>query len=82
MTIYKTMIAEGLNNARINCISLEDCFRELFSGMTVSLPLMYLWLVVGHPFLSLTDYSSTKWVAQSTDVMFAILFKITKHQTA
>ena len=30
--------------------------------------------VVGHPFLLLTSQSSFKRVAQSTDVMFAVLF--------
>ena len=70
------MIAEDLNNPRINCTSLKDCFSELFSGMTVFLLLMYLWSVVGHPFLCLTYHSSANWVAQSTDVMFAILFII------
>ena len=76
MTIYKTIIAEDLKNPRINCISLKDCFSELFSGMTVFLLLMYFWSVVGHPFLCLTYHSSTNCVAQSTDVMFAILFLI------
>ena len=44
--------------------------------MTVFLLLMYLWSVVGHPFICLTHHSSTNWVAQSTDVIFAILFLI------
>ena len=54
MTIYKTMIAEDLNNPRQNCISLKDCFSELFSGMIVFLRLMVPYSVVGHPFPRLT----------------------------
>ena len=76
MTFYKTMNAGDLNNPRTNCISLKDCFSELFSGMTVFLLLLYLVSVEGHPFLCLINHSSTNWVAQSTDVMFVILFII------
>ena len=54
MTFYKTMIADDLNNPRINCISLEDCFSELFSGMTAFLLLMVPYSIVGHPFPRLT----------------------------
>ena len=50
MTIYKTMIAEDLNNPRKNCISWKDCFSELFSGMTVFLLLIYLFVRFGSAF--------------------------------
>ena len=52
MAIYKAMIAEDLNNPRINCISLKDCFSELFSGLPVFFLLMAPQSVVGHSFPS------------------------------
>ena len=70
------MLAEDLNNPRTNCISLNDCFKELFSRMAVFLLILASESVVGHSFPRLTWDSSTNWVAQSTDVMLAILFLI------
>ena len=48
------MIAEDLNIPRKNCISLKDCFSELFSGMTVFILLIVPYSVVGHPSPRLT----------------------------
>ena len=83
MMIQTAKLAENFNNHKRKVSVLDDCFCELFSTMTVFLLLMTLWSDVGHLTLRLTSHSSTNWVAQSADVMFAILFiiKISKGST-
>ena len=68
--------SENTDNPQINCISLNDCYSELFFRMEKTLLSMVLWSAVCHPFLHLTWGSSTNRVAQTTDVMFAILVLI------
>ena len=69
-------LAKSFKWSRKRDISLEKCFGEPFFRLTVFLLLMVLLSAVCHPYPRLTWGSSTNRVAQTTNVMFAILFSI------
>ena len=69
-------LAKCFKWSRKTDISFERCFGEPFFRLTVFLLLMVLWSAVCHPLPRLTWGSSTNRVAQTTDVMFPILFLI------